>query len=76
MHTLTLGILTQGATLDTNRKLGRSKCGLEFMAPSACLALVLGWVQLCTGRLAAAWAVHAVHNGVQVAIIVLLPEML
>lgn len=50
--------------------------GLDFVAPIACLALVLGWVQLRTGRLAAAWAVHAVHNGVQVAIIVLLPEML
>jgi len=50
--------------------------GVDFVGPIACLALVLGWVQLRTGRLAAAWAVHAVHSGVQVALLVFSPEML
>ena len=50
--------------------------GPDFVVPIGCLALVLGWVQLRTGRLAAAWAVHALHNGIQVALIVLSGEVL
>jgi membrane protease YdiL (CAAX protease family) len=50
--------------------------GVDFVGPIACLALVLGWVQLRTGRLAAAWAVHALHNGVQVAMLVLAGQTL
>lgn len=50
--------------------------GVDYLVPIACLALVLGWVRLRTGRLAAAWAVHALHNGVQVVLLVFLPELL
>ena len=50
--------------------------GVDYLAPIACLALVLGWIRLRTGRLAAACAVHVLHNGVQVALLVFLPEML
>lgn len=38
------------------------------------LALLLGGVMLRTQRLAAVWAVHAAHNGLQVALILSLPE--
>ncbi len=50
--------------------------GVDYLVPIACLALLLGWVQLRTGRLAAACAVHVLHNGVQVALLVLLPDIL
>ena len=50
--------------------------GVDYVAPITSLALLLGWVRLRTGRLAAAWTVHALHNGVQVAILVIWPEML
>lgn len=38
------------------------------------LALLLGGVMLRTQRLAAVWAIHAAHNGLQVALILSLPE--
>jgi len=36
--------------------------GLSAFLPIFALSLLLGWVQLRTQRLSAAWAVHALHN--------------
>ena len=37
--------------------------GFSAFLPIFALSLLLGWIQLRTQRLAAAWAVHALHNG-------------
>ena len=37
--------------------------GTSALLPIFALSLLLGWIQLRTRRLAAAWAVHALHNG-------------
>ncbi len=38
--------------------------GAHFVAPLFAIGLLLGVIQLRTGRLAAAWAVHGLHNGI------------
>jgi membrane protease YdiL (CAAX protease family) len=55
--------------------------GTSSFLPILALSLVLGAVQLRTQRLAAAWAVHATHNGLMLALVLgwepfreLLPE--
>ena len=50
--------------------------GVDFVVPITGLALLLGWVRLRTGRLAAAWTVHALHNGVTVVFLIFWPETL
>jgi membrane protease YdiL (CAAX protease family) len=42
--------------------------GLSAFLPIFALSLLLGWIQLRTQRLAAAWAVHALHNGLVLAL--------
>ena len=42
--------------------------GLSAFLPIFALSLLLGWIQLRTRRLIAAWAVHAVHNGLVLAL--------
>jgi len=39
------------------------------------IALVLGGVMLRTQRLLAVWAIHALHNGLQVAMILLIGHL-
>ena len=48
--------------------------GPSAFVPVFVLSLVLGFVMLRTQRLAAAWAVHALHNGLQLALLFLAPE--
>jgi membrane protease YdiL (CAAX protease family) len=48
--------------------------GPSAFLPLFALSLVLGFVMLRTQRLAAAWAVHALHNGLQLALLFLVPE--
>lgn len=49
--------------------------GASAFLPIFGLALVLGGVMLRTQRLLAVWAIHALHNGLQVALIFLLGNM-
>ena len=48
--------------------------GLDPFGPIFVLSLILGWIQHRTQRLSAAWAVHALHNGAQFAILFAYPE--
>jgi membrane protease YdiL (CAAX protease family) len=49
--------------------------GESAFLPVFGLALVLGGVMLRTQRLVAAWAVHALHNGIMIAIFFLVPGL-
>ena len=42
--------------------------GVSAFLPIFALSLLLGWIQLRTQRLVAAWVVHAVHNGLVLAV--------
>ena len=48
--------------------------GVSAFGPLFALSLLLGYVQLRTHRLAAAWFVHGLHNAVTLAIVLLLPD--
>jgi membrane protease YdiL (CAAX protease family) len=43
--------------------------------PILALALVLGLVMLRTQRLVAAWSIHALHNGLQIGLLLLEPQL-
>ena len=48
--------------------------GTSSFLPIFGLSLVLGGIMLRTQRLAAPWAVHALHNGLMLALLLLVPE--
>ena len=48
--------------------------GASAFAPLFALSMLLGYVQLRTQRLGAAWFVHGLHNGLTLAIVLLVPE--
>jgi membrane protease YdiL (CAAX protease family) len=48
--------------------------GTSSLLPIFGLSLVLGAIMLRTQRLAAPWAVHALHNGLMLALLLLYPE--
>jgi hypothetical protein len=49
--------------------------GASSFLPIFGLALVLGGVMLRTQRLMAAWAIHALHNGLQIGLILLFGDL-
>ena len=48
--------------------------GSSAFVPIFALSLVLGFVMLRTQRIAAPWAVHALHNGLMLAVLIMFPE--
>lgn len=48
--------------------------GPSAFLPVFCLALYLGWVQLQSHRLVAAWAVHAAHNALTLSLVWMIPD--
>jgi len=50
--------------------------GASSILPIFGLSLVLGGIMLRTQRLAAPWAVHALHNGLMLVLLFLFPEVL
>ena len=50
--------------------------GFDAFLPIFALSMLLGWIRERTQSLAACWAVHALHNGGQLAILFLAPQFL
>ncbi len=50
--------------------------GFDAFLPIFALSVLLGWIRERTQSLAACWSVHALHNGGQLAILFLFPQVL
>lgn len=49
--------------------------GLDAFVPILALSLMLGWLRWRTGTLTASWIVHALHNGLTLALLLTVPEV-
>ena len=50
--------------------------GFDAFLPIFALSVLLGWIRERTQSLAACWSVHALHNGGQLVILFLIPQVL